>query len=310
MRKGGRVADRGPDLAEQLHGDADECNRPEPDAVHEQRVGVEAVESRAPLGSHAGELRLHRELPNLLVWSTLCPRGVGRLLTPLRLRAPERSIAQVVPQRQRHQLTGDRDHIVRLLVGLVLERGDPGRLLTLPESQTVPAPRRTLGGGRRLVPDHRAEPPVGRELGDEQLRRSDVTACPLKEEAVPPERRLDHPLHDAGVLGRDRGVVRAEDDRMAGVVDDRRNREVVVAVEADDGQRVVDGAVPVETDRGPPVGSRHPPVHSEGRRPATGTDAHRAHRGSSFRRGPCHRVEHRLDVGGDELPVLPDPGPT
>ena len=174
----------------------------------------------------------------------------------------------------------------------------------------MPAPRRTLGGGRRLVPDHRAEPPVGRELRDEQLRRPDVTACPLEEEAVPPERRLDHSLHDAGVLGRHRGVVRAEDDRMAGVVDDRRNREVVVAVEADDGQRVVDGAVPVETDCGPAVGGRHPPVHGERRRPATGTDAHRAHRGSSFHRGLCHRVEHRLDVGSDELPVLPDPGST
>ena len=190
---------------------------------------------------------------------------------------------------------GDRDRRIRLGIGLVLERRDPCRLLALPEPETVPAPRRTLGGGRRLVPDHRAEPPVGRELRDEQLRRPDVTACSLEEEAVPPEGRLDHSLHDARVLGRHRGVVRAEDDRMAGVVDDRRDREVVVAVEADDGQGVVDGAVPVETDRGPPVGSRHPPVHGERRRPAAGTDAHRAHHGSSFRRSavPPRRTPFR-----------------
>ena len=95
----------------------------------------------------------------------------------------------------------DAHRAVRLSVWLVLERGDPGRRLTVAHPLPVRTPPGAQGRACRLVADHRAEPPIGRELGHEQLARPDVAACSLDEEATPPDRSLDDALHDSGYSG-------------------------------------------------------------------------------------------------------------
>ena len=96
---------------------------------------------------------------------------------------------------------------------------------------------------------------------------------------------------------------------MARVVDDRGDRAVVLAVEADDRQGAVGDAVRVQADGGPAVGRRHPPVHRERRATRGRADPDGPQRRRGVRGGPPDRLEHRFDVGRDELAVPADPGP-
>ena len=307
-RKRRGVPDRRPELAEELDRDADERDRAEPDPLHEQRVGIEPVQRLAALGPHPRELRPHGELADLPLRRACVARGIGLVLAPLRLVAPRPRVAEVVSKRQRDDLRHDRDRRVRLGVGLVFERRDPRGGLALPDALPVRAPAGAERGARRLVPEHGAEPPVGLELGHEQLARADVAARSLDEEAAAAVSRLDDALDDPRVLGRHVPVVGAEHDRMAGVVDDRGDGAVVVAVEADDGQRRVGDAVRVEADGRPAVRRGHPPVDGERRAPPRRPDPHRLQASHGLCGGAPDRVEDRLDVRRDELTVAPDPG--
>ena len=233
---------------------------------------------------------------------------VRLVLAPLRVCAPCLRVAEIVTQRQLGDFVRDPHGAVRLGIRLVLERRDPGRRLSVTQSLPVCPPAGAEGRACGLVADHRTEAPVGREVGDEQLARPDVAARPLDEEAVPADRGLHDALHDARVLGRHEPVVRPEDDRMAGVVDDRGYGPVVVAVEADDGQRGVRRPVRIEPDGGMPARRRHAPVHRERRATRRGPDANGAHRRGCLARRSPDRLEDLFDIGFDELAVPADPG--
>ena len=94
---------------------------------------------------------------------------------------------------------------------------------------------------------------------------------------------------------------------MTGVMDDRGNGTVIVTVEADDRQRLVDHAAPVEPDRCRAVGFRHAPVHRQRRAAPPRPHADGAHRGGGVCSGTPDRVENRLDIGHNEVTVPADP---
>ena len=218
---------------------------------HEQRILIEPLERVASLCPHTCELRAHGELAPRRPSAGLT-RRVRLVLVPHRVGAPRPR-----PRRDRHAGATEDSCATR-----TVPSGSTSGSYSNEAIHADASPSRTrcrclpTGAERRargLAPDHGAEPAVRRELGHEQLARPDVTARSLDEEAVPADRSLDDALDDARVLGRDERVVGVREHRMTGV-DDRGDGTVVVAVEADDCQRVVRDLVGSEPDGSASVG--------------------------------------------------------